>query len=232
MSTEENSNTRNSTLSYLALRRWLGILGLTLPVLIWVVNDFQLKPSISHFYYSHSSVIFTGFLCAFGIFLISYPGRIDETDRISDNWVTTIGGAGAILTALIPTAFYSECDKPLDYNLTLSNFCDGGELTTQFLHNHGVLGTVHLISAAVFLILMGYMSFARFTKGNTTPRMKVFYRICGVMVWIPLAVLGIEFATGKHFSAYDVYICECISLGFFGMAWLVKGKAFRKFGIT
>lgn len=230
MATQPTSTVRHSTLSYLALRKWLGILGLLLPVLIWIFNGFMLKSSISHFYYSHASVIFTGFMITFGIFLIFYPGRIDETDKISDNWITTIGGIGAILTALIPTAFCSEFDEPIKITKELCTFCDGNGLTIHYVHNNKILGTIHLISAASFLALMGYMSYWRFTKGNTTPKMKNFYRFCAFMVWIPLVILAIEFALGVHLTKYDVFIMECVALGFFGLAWLVKGKTFKKYG--
>ena len=230
MATQNTSSIRNSNLSYLALRKWLGILGLSLPILIWVFNGFELKSSISHFYYSSSSVIFTGFMVSFGIFLIFYPGRSDATDKISDNWVTTIGGIGAILTALIPTAYCSVSKLPIRITDELASFCGGEGLTTQYIHNNNILGSVHLFSAATFLILMGYMSFARFTKGNTTPKMKKFYKLCAYLVWFPLVILGIEFAFEIKWTNYDVYIMECISLGSFGLAWLVKGKTFKGIG--
>lgn len=230
MTTQKTNNNRNSSLSYLALRQWLGILGLSLPILLWIFNGFEFRPSISHFYYSSSSVLFTGFMITFGIFLIFYPGRDDKSDKFSDKWVTTIGGIGAILTALIPTAYYSECEAPLEYTIELSNFCDMNELTTQYMHNNSILGGIHLCCAATFLILMGYMSFFRFTKGNTTPKMKIFYKICAILIWIPLLVMGITFIFNLEWTEYIVYICECISLCFFGIAWLVKGKTFKHFG--
>ena len=231
MSIQPTNNSRHSSLSYLALRQWLGILGLALPLLVWIFNGFTLKPSISHFYYSSSSVFFTGFMLTFGIFLIFYPGRDDKSDKVSDNWVTTIGGIGAILTALIPTAFCSECNECLIVITDeLSHFCKGEGLTTQYIHNNSILGAIHLGCAAIFLILMGYMSWSRFTKGNTTRKMKRFYKFCAIMVWLPLLILGIEFATGKHLTPYDVFICECVALVFFGIAWLVKGKTFKRFG--
>lgn len=231
MNNQQTTNNRHSSLSYLALRQGLGILGLSLPILVWIFNGLVLKPSISHFYYSSSSVIFTGFMFTFGIFLIFYPGRDDKDVRVSDNSVTTIGGIGAILTALIPTAFCSDCGEcTIAITNELSHFCDGEGLTTQYLHNNGFVGTIHLICAAVFLVLMGFMSWARFTKGKTSTKMKHFYRFCAVMVWLSLVILGIEFATGMHLTEYDVFIFECVSLGFFGIAWLVKGKTFQRFG--
>ncbi len=230
MSTTTTQPKQNSSLSYLALRQWLGILGLALPVLVWIFNGFTLKASISHFYYSSSSVFFTGFMLTFGIFLIFYPGRVDKTDTISDNWITTWGGIGAILTALIPTSFCAESKDPILITNELSNFCGGEGLTIQFVHNNSTLGTIHLVCAAVFLGLMGYMSFSRFTKGNTGPKMKLFYKFCAIMVWLPLVILGIKFIFHKEWTPYDVFILECVALGFFGFAWLVKGKTFKRFG--
>jgi len=196
-----------------------------------MVNGFALKSSISHFYYSHASVIFTGFMITFGIFLIFYPGRSGDDVKVSDNWITTIGGIGAILTALIPTAFCSDYDKPIEITDQLSEFCGGNGLTIYYVHNDSALGTIHLICAATFLILMGFMSYWRFTKGNTTPKMKRFYRFCAVMVWASLLILAIEFAFGVYWTVYDVFIMECVALVFFGLAWLVKGKALKSFGL-
>lgn len=230
MNTLEKNDKRHSSVTYLALRQWLGILGLALPFLLWGFNDFELKSSISHFYYSNSSIIFTGFMMTFGIFLIFYPGRNDKTDKISDKWITSIGGFGAILTALIPTAYFSECPNPLLYTIELKELCAVQKLTTPHLHNNAILGGIHLSCAAIFLILMGYMSFARFTKGSTSAKMKLFYRFCAVLIWIPLLVLGITMGFKLDVGEYMVFICECISLGFFGIAWLVKGKTFKRFG--
>lgn len=230
MDSKETDNKRHSSISYLALRQWLGVLGLALPFLLWIINDFKLKSSISHFYYSPASVVFTGFMITFGIFLISYPGREDTSDKISDKWITTIGGLGAIFTALIPTTYYNKCKEPLNYKIELLEFCEIKNLTTPFFHNDSVLGYIHLGCAAVFLILMGYMSFARFTKGSTTSKMKIFYKACAILIWIPLLVLAIIMGFKLKEPEYVVFICECISLGFFGIAWLVKGKTFERYG--
>lgn len=226
----EKRNIRNTSLSYLALRQVLGVLGLTLPLLIWVFNDFNLKSSISHFYYSTSSVIFTGYMVTFGIFLIFYPGRNDSTDKISDNIITTIGGVSALLTALVPTAYNLSCDASLDYQVTLANFCDITEISTPFFHNDKLYGFIHIASAVLFLVLMGYMSYSRFTKGNTSIRMKLFYKFCACMIWLSLLIAGVMFLKGDD-SEYYIFFCECISIVFFGLAWLVKGKTFKYFGI-
>ncbi|MGB0868725.1 MAG: hypothetical protein ACPGSD_03930 [Flavobacteriales bacterium] len=221
-------NQQHSSISYLALRQTLGVLGLALPSLLFIFNQFTIKSSISHYYYSPSSIIFTGFMITFGIFLIFYPGRIDASDRISDNWISSIGGIGAILTAIIPTAYNRTlCKEPLNYCIHLCNCNELDELTTPILHNSKIFGNLHLISAALFLVLMGYMSYARFTKGRTCHTMKKFYKTCAVMVWLSLAAVAINLIWNllpiKNFTFYG----ECMALTFFGLAWLIKGKAFK-----
>ena len=47
-----NRNIMDTNISYLSLRKALGIFGFSLPVLLWLMNGMALKSSISHFYYS------------------------------------------------------------------------------------------------------------------------------------------------------------------------------------
>lgn len=221
----------DTNISYLTLRKSLGILGLSLPVLLWVFNGFELKSSISHFYYSSSSIFYTSIFFAFGLFLFSYRGRVNDNVRISDNIVTHIGGFMAMVTAFIPTAYCSYWMEPIIITNELANFCYGNGLTIQFIHNSPILGAIHFICAALFLIIMGIMSFFRFTKGSTSNKKKIFYRICGVAIWVSIAALGIFMIFALELTKYDVFILECVALVFFAVAWLVKGKAFQKFGI-
>ena len=90
-------------------------------------------------------------MVTFGIFLLFYPGRVDETDMVSDNWVSSIGGLGAIFTALIPTAFCAVSDQPIVIGEILNHFCDDEGLTIQYVHNIKILGIIHLSCAAIFL---------------------------------------------------------------------------------
>lgn len=217
---------KNTTLSYLALRKGLGVMGVSLPLVIWLLNGCKLKSSISHFYYSNSSVVFTGYLIALGMFLICYPGRTDSDVKVSDNWITTIGGICAILTALVPTAFNSKFTGSLKYEIIIEAPKGIEELTTPIFHNESLWGGLHLFFAATFLVLMGYMSYSRFTKGNTSSKRIFFYRLCAFGVWIPLVAIALILSCEKYSTKYEVFIGECVSIFFFGFAWLVKGKTF------
>ena len=162
---------------------------------------------------------------------MSYRGRTEDDLTVNDNWLTNIGGFASIVTACIPTAYNSECSEAIKITTELKCLNCGDGVTTQFIHNSSTLGGIHLGSAAVFLILMGYMSFFRFTRGErVTTAKKRFYKLCGVMVCLPIGFLGASFIWEFTDYEYLVLVCEWIALTFFGMAWLVKGKAFERFG--
>lgn len=202
----------------LMLRKNLGVLGISLPFILWFGNKFELQPSISHFYYTGMSVIFTGILFAFGLYLFSYRGYDkEEGEVISDNWATNLAGVLAILTALIPTTCVRQgCTAP-----------NG--------HNNEILGMIHAIFAGGFFIIMGWMSLYKFTKGDASDPIKKkrnrLYRICGTIVWSIIAVLAIGMLLQLELTGFDVFIGETIVLVSFGIAWLVKSKALEKIGI-
>ena len=202
--------------SYLTLRRVLGLLGMGLPLVLIVGNGFNIQYSISHFYYTRMNVFFVGILWAFGLFLFTYRGYEKKGEKLSDNFLTNVAGILAILTAVIPTNCYDSCAAP-----------NG--------HQNDFLNLIHLCCAGGFLTIMGWMAYFRFTKGDNIDALKkkrnTFYRIAAFGVWIPLAILGIEFTINMHFTKYDVFIGETITLLFFGAAWLVKGKALKGIGL-
>ncbi|MBI3136662.1 MAG: hypothetical protein HYZ14_18455 [Bacteroidetes bacterium] len=212
----------NLHLSPKALPRNLGILGITLPFILWIGQG--LAPSISHYYYSDLGIYFTGVLFAFGLFLYAYKGYKPTTEKISDNAICNAAGICAIATALIPTSFKTEELVPYDF------LTKGGPNA----HNNDIAGIIHLSCAGLFLIIMGYLAFFRFTMSGKSKsayyaRRFYLYRICGVMVWISIALMAADFVY-KHFnhqlffSPYDVYFGELIALVFFGTAWLVKSQ--------
>ena len=209
--------------THLKLRLYLGILGIALPFILIFGNRLDIQPSISHYYYTRMSVIFTGILFAFGLFLLSYSGYKKEKNELSDNWLTNLAGIMAILTAIIPTASYDR-----DY---IAPFCS----------NSNICGTLHLVFATIFFIIMGWMAIFRFTK--TDPNLKKskkeidlkrkrnkIYIISGIVVWSILVLLAIDMILDLNLTGFDVLIGETIALTFFGIAWLVKSKALKSVG--
>ena len=211
--------------SYYRIRKIIGLLGIALPILIYAFHG-ELLSSISHYYYSRSAVFFIAILSAFGLLLISYKGyeKDKDTEKLSDNLITHIGGIAALLVILLPTTCIGSSSAEI------TNMCLLGQYPL-FGHDNEIIRIIHLLSAGVFLFTMGYMSIFRFTKGKLTDEKKTknhLYRICGIAVWISIGILAFEsIFQNFHFTEYDVFIFETISVIAFGIAWLVKGEAIK-----
>jgi len=90
--------------TYRRIRRAIGYLGIILPILLVVlsfISFFQtpVQHSISHYYYTNLREIFTGTLCAVGLFLICYKGNGNASVWKNDNLLTNISGIMALGTA-------------------------------------------------------------------------------------------------------------------------------------
>lgn len=220
----------NLKISEYRLRKAIGILGLALPVLLLLGHD-HLLSSMSHYYYTPSSVFFIGILVAFGLVLFTYRGYpIDKTKRevLSADTVTTIAAICIFVTVLVPTNWEGALG-PIHFENN-SNYLFG--------HSNQIKGTIHLISAGLFLALLGYMCFAKFTLGTKIPvTRKMFYKACAIVIWSSIGLLIILFAVdliflddnlNLYFPAY-VFWFELFAVWSFGIAWLVKGKFNRDF---
>jgi hypothetical protein len=209
--------------SYFRIRKTIGILGILLPFLIVIFHGDFLS-SISHYYYGKTSVFFTSILTAFGLFLISYKGYERDTkhEKFSDNFITNIGGIAAILVVIFPTSC-SGSNSEFINNMILS------ESYPLFGHNNGIYNTIHLLSAGLFLFIMGWMSLFRFTKGNKEEKKNKnrIYKIAGYVILGSILILALEFIIGFQISNYDVFALETVSILSFGIAWLIKGKVLK-----
>jgi hypothetical protein len=98
----------NDKITFWRIRSAIGLLGVALPILLLIlpqISFFQtrVQPSISHYYYTNLRELFTGVLCAVGLFLIRYRGHTNPEFWKNDNLLTNIAGAMAFGVALFPT---------------------------------------------------------------------------------------------------------------------------------
>ena len=217
-----------ASLSYLALRKAVGIVALTLPVAL-VIGYVILTPlgstgtwpnppllgSISAYYYSCMGHVFTGALCAIALFLLCTQGY-DRADEIAGYMACGF----AFGVAFCPTApETASC---------------GGTITPL----QKTMGMAHEIFAAALFLVLSYFCLFLFTK--TTPdalptrrkrQRNVVYKVCGAIMIFSMAVmtsLHIQ-AVGKLFQHIDMLlIFETVCLFAFGVAWLTKGEAILK----
>lgn len=202
--------------SYLALRKAIGILGVTLPfsVSLGAMLFFQeeIKSSISAYYYSGMRDVLVGTLFAIGFFMLSYHGY-ERNDRLAGIVVFV----SALGIALFPTT-PEEHPTPIDK----------------------WIGAFHFFFAALFFSALVYFSLFLFTRTHpdrppTARKLQrnQLYRVCGkVMAACVLLIVVVhllpEQASAALKSADPVFWLESVAILAFGISWLVKGEAILK----
>lgn len=206
------SNPNDSlVLSYLELRKSVGVIGIALPFVL-VIGKMLLEgpgflSSISLYYYSVMGGVFIGAMCANGVFLWSYRGY-----EVKDAIAGHIAAFCAIGIALFPT--------------TPST----GATAQQVL-----IGTMHLVFAAGFFATLIYFALVLFRQTNPsippTPQ-KIMrnrvYTVCGytmIACIVLLAILAFMPANPALQALNPVFWLESILVEAFGISWLVKGEA-------
>lgn len=219
---------------YKKLRRFLGVMGFALPILLALssIPCRQVQNSISAYYYTYFIWLFCGILLAIGLFLITYDGYTFNFRgyTFKDKWITKFAGIMSIGIAIFPTA------KPSNIQST----CHSGIETYWEGAN-----TLHLICAAFFFIATAFISAFLFTqtyskedrvkRKKKTSNQKIarnwIYYLCGGLIAFGMLFL-IAVGLMKHLDITDIsasspryiFYTETVMLFAFGTSWLVKGE--------
>lgn len=195
--------------SYLALRKAVGWLGMLLPLVLvlggmWLFG-LGIQDTVSDYYYTGMRDVFVGTLCAMGVFLFSYKGYSRK-----DHWVGNLAGFCVILTALLPTT-------PVDPTPLAAT-----------------LGKLHIAFASGYFLTLSYFSLVLFTKGapNPTPRKRQrnqVYRTCGFIMLGAIAIMAFYALVPAELKAsierFDpIFWLESVCVVAFGVSWFVKGE--------
>lgn len=203
-------------ITYLTLRKLIGILGITLPFVLFfgafLIFQTGIQSSISSYYHTGMRDLFVGTICVIGFFLLIYKGY-----ESADNIAGDIGCLAAIGLALFPTA------------------PDGTATGTE-----QIIGYIHLGFAALFFFVLIYFSLYLFTKSdpakpptpNKLQRNRV-YKICGRTMAACIVLITVYFLLPREIAASlsslnPVYWLEAMAIIFFGISWLTKGEAILK----
>lgn len=194
--------------SYLTLRKLIGILGLVFPFVVavgahWIFNA-EWQQSLSAYYYTGTRNVFVGTLWAIGIFLFAYPGYNHREDLLGN-----LACVFALGVSLFPTA------------------CDGC--------TPGPVSYLHWGFAAALFLILSYFSLALFTQTDqpkpTRRKLErnVVYRVCGAVMLACLgAILAINLIPSLKQAADSnttIFWLESATIVSFGISWLVKGQA-------
>ncbi len=208
-------------ISYLTLRKAVGILGIFLPVVLAIgvylfSNCSFIQDSISDYYYTIMGNLFVGTLCAVGLFLFSYKGY-EQKDLIASRLACFF----ALCVAFFPT--YGP-EPPFVCNVLHRN-------------SSSLSSTIHDVSAALFFLTLAYFSLFLFTKSSGHPtgnkrKRNTIYKICGYTILASIVLLILYFkipGLQSRFKEYKpVFMLETISLWAFGFSWLTKGEFILK----
>jgi hypothetical protein len=199
-------------LSYLGLRRAVGVIGILLPPVLLtgkqLLEGGELPGSISAYYYTDMRNVLVGSLCAIGVFLVSY--RFTRIDDIA----SSLAGAFAIGVALFPTAPNGH-PAPADFRIAV----------------------VHTVCATSLFMTLAFISYFRFPLADpgtriSDPRKKarnVIYRACGVVILLCVldALVDVVLGDGRSTPSTRLFWLESVSVMAFGLSWLVKGHFLR-----
>lgn len=195
-------------ISYLELRRTIGILGMSMPFILaggaWVFFSIGLQISLSAYYHTPMRDISVGLMFFLSGFLWSYRGY-DRRDEIAGKLASVFGWLSVIF--------------PLPKNTTPTD----------------IMAVLHNFLAAVFFMTLIYFSGFLFTKSHTgkplTPqklRRNRIYRVCAVMMGVSLAV-GLTLHFLPAFAPFrPLFWGETLASEAFGIAWFVKGEGILK----
>jgi hypothetical protein len=212
------ANTQSSSdqrvISYLTLRKAIGVIGTLLPfvlagVYMLLVSKIIFQASISAYYYTSMRNVLVGNLCAIGVFLFTYRGY-----GWQDNLCTNAAGVFAVGVAFCPTT-------PPDPSPAAT-----------------VLGYLHLAFAGLLFSMLAIISLFLFTRTDSPPGARparkrqrdIVYQACGGVIVACLLLVPVEaFVLGEAAARYQpLFWLEAVAIVAFGVAWLVKGQAILK----
>ena len=188
------------TKTYFALRRTIGIIGLSLPFVLMLGNYLYfggdiVLPSISQYYHSPMRDVFVGGLISIACFLFFYSGY-GKQDRAAG----ILAGFLALGVVFFPTSSSATSG-------------DG-----QF---HGFFA----ITLFIVLAVISIFDFPRKRPGNPKRPTDTLQVIWGCVA----AVCGYYIARGFAKSeGYFVFIAESIALIAFGVSWFTEGLDLKK----
>lgn len=217
--------TENDIATYRRIRASIGVLGISLPIALLILSllpvfKTTIQDSISSYYYTNLRELFTGVLCAVGLFLIRYKGTKNPNIWKNDSLLTNIAGVMAFGIALFPTN-PDDCSQKI-YSLIPD--CSK------------IFGIIHYLFAAILFIILAIISINIFTIGQkeniNIPVSMInenkIYKICGYLILCFIILIPL-FAVLKF--SYTTLIFEALALIAFGISWLIKGRALGDRGI-
>jgi hypothetical protein len=215
-------------ISYYTMRRAIGILGITLPLILFAGSFLfgsckEVQSSISTYYHTNMRNVFVGFNCAVALFLFAYRGH-----DWKDNFAGTLGCIAVLGVAFLPCTISS----PAQHCLFPTSVHDP------------LVGKLHNLCALLYFSTLIVYSLILFPKthmdmvtgekkfmGRQKKKRNVVYYICGGLMTISLLlIIAYKWFLGDLYPGLKelnpVFWLESVMMLSFGTTWLTKGQLF------
>jgi hypothetical protein len=208
---QRNGLNDSLVLSYLELRKAIGIIGIALPfVLAFGKILFEgpgIQNSISSYYHTGMRNVFIGSLCAIAVFMMCYRGY-ERIDAMAGD-LACVFAVGVALFPTTPAVNATAQDR--------------------------IVGGLHLFFAACFFLTLAFFSLMLFRKTNPTRtptrrklQRNIVYTVCGytIIACLVLIVILALISDDSPVKKLDpVFWLESAAIVAFGVSWLTKGEA-------
>lgn len=213
-----------AVLSYRALRRMVGCIAVGLPVVLLLSSlilrgvpgmpPHGLPPSISAYYYTPMRNVIVGSLCAIAFFNVCARGY-DWRDEIA-GIISAISAMGMVFFPTWPPAWIPS---------------RGDGLPSWVNEAHHVFAEFFFGTLAIMCLFLFRSTAINRPLTRAKRRRNAVYLACGYV----MVVCGITDFLCHQIQPIpqwgpvgSIFCCEFVALEAFGVAWLVKGKTFRK----
>ena len=223
----QNTNKPPEIISYRTMRRAIGILGFTFP-LIMLAGSFlfgnckEVQMSISTYYYTNMRNIFVGYNCAVALFMFAYRGH---------DWMDNVAGYLGCVFAL--GVAFLPCNVNPDQTCLI--IVSSQDPLVGKLHNlSALMYFIILIVYSLFLFPKTHMNIVtgeRIIMRRQKKKRNLVYYICGSIMTVSLLLIIFYLYYIDNFypglkSHNPVFWLESIMLFSFGISWLTKGQLF------
>jgi len=207
-------NASRLIVSYLAMRKLIGFVGFTFPLILLFggfVSGVKIQSSVSYYYHTAMHDIFIAVLCIVAAFLFVYKGY-EKKDEIAGK----IASISALGVALLPTT--------IKINPT---------------YTQEIIGMFHLMCASGYFLTIAYFCLCLFPKNNSSlmTQQKIkrnfVYKSSAYLILtclICIVILSLQSDEFNQSLSYlnPVFWLESLAIMAFGFSWLVKGEAIMK----
>ena len=202
-------------LSYHALRQAVGWIAICLPVVLLVSTftqpgEHRIPFAISGYYYTPMRDVLVGSLCAIGFFNLCARGY---------DWRDEVAGIVSAISAL-GLAF---CPTWPPWN--------GGRLAQRMSTAHHVFAVLFFATLAIMCLFLFRLRAANRPLTRAKRRRNAVYLVCGIVMVI-CGMVDFVCQLMRPMPQWgpvgSIFCCEFVALEAFGVAWLVKGKSFRR----